>query len=57
MNAKQAKQLRKAIREQYPNMDEGMQKKIFKEGKRQFESLSHLEKGKPVIEIKGEENV
>ncbi len=57
MNSKAAKQLRKAIDEQYPNMDAGMKKKIFKEGKRQFNNLSHIEKGKPVIEIKGESDV
>lgn len=52
MNSKAAKQLRKAIEEQYPNLDKSMKKKIFKEGKRQFEKLNSEEKGKNVIEIK-----
>jgi len=57
VNRKACKELRKAIREQYPNLDPKMQKHIFKEGKRQFLNLSHVEKGKPVIEIKGAEDV
>jgi len=52
LNAKAAKQLRKAIEEQYPNLDKNMKKKIFKEGKKQFEILSPNEKGKDIIEIK-----
>lgn len=52
MNTKQCKQLRKAIREQYPNIDKSVFKKLFKEGKRQFESLPANEKGKDIIEIK-----
>lgn len=52
MNSKAAKQLRKAIDEQYPNLDKNMKKKIFKEGKKQFEMLNHKEKGKDVIEVK-----
>ncbi len=52
MNSKACKQLRKAIDEQYPNLDKSMKKKIFKEGKKQFEALSSQEKGKDVIEVK-----
>lgn len=52
MNSKQAKALRKAIKEQYPNIDKSVFKKLFKEGKKQFESLSSQEKGREIIEIK-----
>lgn len=52
MNSKQAKALRKAIREQYPNVDKSVFKKLFKEGKKQFESLTSKEKGAEVIKIK-----
>lgn len=52
MNAKACRELRKTIDEQYPNLDKNMKKKIFKEGKKQFEMLNHKEKGKDVIEVK-----
>lgn len=52
MNAKACRELRKTIDEQYPNLDKSMKKKIFKEGKRQFEALNSHEKGKDVIEVK-----
>lgn len=52
MNSKACKQLRKAIREQYPNIDKSVFNKLFKEGKKQFESLTADEKGKDIIEIK-----
>lgn len=51
MNSKQSKALRRAIREQYPNIDKGMAKKLFREGKRQFNSLTANEKGQDVINI------
>ena len=52
MNTKQCKSLRKAIREQHPNINKSMFKKLFKEGKRQFESLPSKERGQDIIEIK-----
>jgi hypothetical protein len=52
MNAKQIKSLRKAIKQQYPNADESVIKKLVKEGKKQFSSLSHKEKGADEIHIK-----
>jgi hypothetical protein len=52
MNSKACRELRKAIEEQYPNLNKSMKKKIFKEGKKQFEILSPKEKGQDIIEIK-----
>jgi len=52
MNTKACRELRKTIEEQYPNLDKSMKKKIFKEGKRQFEKLNSKEKGQNIIEVK-----
>lgn len=52
MNAKQVKELRKAIRQQHPNVDESVFKKIYKQAKKQYKSLNSKEKSKDIIEIK-----
>lgn len=52
MNTKQAKRLRKAIREKYPNIDKSVFEKIYNEAKRQYGQLNAIERAKEVIEIK-----
>jgi type I site-specific restriction endonuclease len=45
MNTKQAKRLRKAIREKYPNMDQSVRDRIYSEAKEQFAHLTSKERG------------
>lgn len=52
MNTKQARELRKAIREQYPNINESVFRRIYKEAKKQYKSLNSENKSKDIIEIK-----
>ena len=52
MNSKQCRSLRKAIKEQYPNADSSVIKKIYKEGKRQYKNTNNIESNNNVIVIK-----
>ena len=52
MNAKACKAPRREIKQQYPNADKSVKKRLFKEGCRQFKFLTAKEKGEDVIEIK-----
>lgn len=52
MNTKQARELRKAIKEQHPNINESTFKRIYKEAKKQYKNLNEEDKSKDVIEIK-----
>jgi hypothetical protein len=49
MNSKQAKALRKAINEQFPNKTANEKKQIYKDGKKQFAELNHTEKGGLIV--------
>ena len=51
MNTKQARELRKAIREQYPKLNESAFRRIYKEAKKQYKNLSSQDKDKDIIEI------
>ena len=45
MNTKQAKRLRRAIRDKYPNMDPSVRDKIYQEAKESFKHLNAKERG------------
>ena len=52
MNSKQCRSLRRAIKEQYPDVDPSVLKKIYKEGKRQYKNTSNIQRNNNVIVIK-----
>jgi len=44
MRNKIAKEIRKFIRTEYPNLDDNKKKRLFKEITRQFKQKSHIDK-------------
>jgi len=51
MNVKQARELRKAIRSKFPNVDEATYKKLYKEAKKQYKMTNVIERSKKEIEL------